>query len=229
MKQYALRTSLQKALGQKSLHELDDRQLLLALLSYTEPTRAEEVADALLSRYRDLATVLHAGERGILACGASHNTASCLTLLLPAYGRALRSAYGSDTKFDSTALLGEFFVTCFYGSTVEEVYLLLLREDHTAISCRRMALGSVNSANLNVRTLVEEALFSGAKYAVLSHNHPGGTPRPSGADIATTVSLKSGLAAVGIQLIEHLIVAGRSYAPVLLAADRLCQETDGFF
>ena len=45
---------------------------------------------------------------------------------------------------------------------------------------------------------------------VISHNHPGNTLRPSQEDIDCTHELLHALDAVGIPLLDHIIIAGRS-------------------
>ena len=55
------------------------------------------------------------------------------------------------------------------------------------------------------------ALRYQAKYVVLAHNHPGGTLRPSSADVQLTDQLRAVLRAVGITVLDHVIVAGDGY------------------
>ena len=47
--------------------------------------------------------------------------------------------------------------------------------------------------------------------AVIAHNHPSGIPIPSKVDISTTIKLKDSLRAVGIILLDHIIVADMTY------------------
>ena len=67
--------------------------------------------------------------------------------------------------------------------------------------------GSVNSAGVPIRKLVEIALGSNATSVVLAHNHPSGVAVPSGEDIQTTRRLAMALNAVDIALVDHIVVA----------------------
>ena len=43
---------------------------------------------------------------------------------------------------------------------------------------------------------------------ILSHNHPGRTLRPSQADVDCTMEALRALTAVGVPLLDHVIIAG---------------------
>ncbi len=225
MKAYHELVDLRENLRGKDMAALTDQELLTALLSYTEPTGARELAAKLLDTFGGISDVLLASDRSLGACGVSRHASSLLRMLLPAYGRAMLSEIPADTRFDTVEKLGDYFSRRFCGISVETVYMMLLREDYTLIDCRRVARGSVNSANLNTRALVETALFCGASFVALAHNHPGGSTVPSQCDITTTVNLKSAFETVGIQLLDHLVVAGDRYVPILLSSGELCRET----
>ena len=46
---------------------------------------------------------------------------------------------------------------------------------------------------------------------LIAHNHPSGTALPSGSDLDTTIVLKSTLATVGVELIDHFIITDDDY------------------
>ncbi len=193
---------------------LDDRTILTSLFEYLMPTDTGEAAHRLYTAYGSLYAVISADDEELLAHGITSHALSFLRFLLPAYGRCLRAAYPPNFRFCDEDI-GSYFTACFSGMTVEAVYLLLLREDMTMIDCRRMALGSTNSANLNMRALVEAALFSGARHVALAHNHPNGSTLPSEADRATTKALKDAFSTIGVGFIEHYTIAGNLYSPIL--------------
>jgi DNA repair protein RadC len=56
---------------------------------------------------------------------------------------------------------------------------------------------------------------------VLAHNHPNGIAVPSKDDIDTTVTLKKAFDTMGITLLEHVLVAGERYAPLLYRSEKL--------
>jgi len=46
------------------------------------------------------------------------------------------------------------------------------------------------------------------------HNHPGGTAEPSSQDRCATTALADAAIAVGVRFLDHVIVAGDSWASV---------------
>ena len=56
---------------------------------------------------------------------------------------------------------------------------------------------------------------------VLAHNHPNGSVCPSMEDIETTKQLLSAFQAIDISLIEHFVVSGNDYYPIINSTDTL--------
>ena len=46
---------------------------------------------------------------------------------------------------------------------------------------------------------------------VLFHNHPSGDPTPSGEDVALTARLREAGALMGIEVLDHMILADTRY------------------
>jgi DNA repair protein RadC len=59
-----------------------------------------------------------------------------------------------------------------------------------------------------VRTIVADALAFDATGVVMAHNHPSGDATPSDDDRVLTRRLARALDAVGVRLIDHLVLAG---------------------
>ena len=60
-----------------------------------------------------------------------------------------------------------------------------------------------------IRRIVADALACEATTLVLSHNHPGGNPQPSRADIAATNELIRTVAPLGIRVHDHIVTGAR--------------------
>jgi len=43
---------------------------------------------------------------------------------------------------------------------------------------------------------------------IVAHNHPSGDPTPSAADVEVTVRLQEAACVVGVDLVDHIVVAG---------------------
>lgn len=71
----------------------------------------------------------------------------------------------------------------------------------------RLVEGTVNTANVDIRKIIETAIKCGASSIAIAHNHPSGDPRPSLEDIRFTRKLSSACKPISLNLIEHIIVA----------------------
>ena len=106
---------------------------------------------------------------------------------------------------------GNFLVPYFVGREIETVFLLCLDAKCKVICCKKVGEGSVNSANIPVRRIVEMALAVNATTVILAHNHPSGNIMPSSNDMKTTRSLTAALAAVDVTLQDHFIFSDSDY------------------
>jgi len=71
--------------------------------------------------------------------------------------------------------------------------------------------GTPTQATVYVRRVLEAALRASAAAIVLAHNHPSGEPSPSAEDDTTTRDLGRAAVAVGLVLIDHVVIGGETY------------------
>jgi len=90
----------------------------------------------------------------------------------------------------------------------ERIAVLHLGPERRVLGCDESAVTPGDSAPLPIRDILAAALKRDSRGLILAHNHPGGDPRPSAADVAATRSLARAAASLGIRLHDHLIFAG---------------------
>ena len=83
-----------------------------------------------------------------------------------------------------------------------------------------MGEGSINSAGISIRKIVETALREGATSVVLAHNHPSGIAIPSPEDIQTTRRIAAALQSVEVYLADHIVVADGDYVSMVQSGYR---------
>ena len=88
----------------------------------------------------------------------------------------------------------------------EYVYCLCFDSRQHLIGCFEASHGSVGSSFVSSRELFQKALMIGAVSIVLTHNHPGNDPTPSGQDIAATKMVQDGGNLIGVKLLDHIVV-----------------------
>jgi DNA repair protein RadC len=199
------------------LASLSDAELLAALLAYAKQPDPSRDATRLLHTAGSLSSLLRLDMRELIGAGLTPHAATLLTLVLPLWGRTFAEELPANLPLLTATLTGEYLTKKFFGAKAESACLLLLRQDFTVIDCHRVADGSVNTATLNSRVVAETAVFSGASYAILAHNHPAGSVMPSRSDLATTERLRATFDTIGIPLLEHFIIAEGEHLPILWA------------
>ena len=93
--------------------------------------------------------------------------------------------------------------------------MLCLDAKCKVICCKKVGEGSVNSANIPVRRVVEMALSANATTVVLAHNHPSGLAIPSADDIQTTHKVAKALETVEIILADHIVVSKDDFVSIV--------------
>ncbi len=196
---------------------MDDARLLEELLTYTKQSNAQETAKRILYSAGSLANLLHASTRDLESMGLSFHTALLLSSILPIWGRVKTGEAPENAPLVRSSQVANYLYSWFCGCQVETACLLLLREDFTRIATKSLGVGSVNAAQVGARAIVEEALFSEARYVILAHNHPVGTPLPSREDVLSTERILQALDSIRVPLLEHYVVTTQKCLPILYA------------
>lgn len=75
-----------------------------------------------------------------------------------------------------------------------------------------ISIGSLNASIVHPREVFTPAIAVSAASLILAHNHPSGDPTPSEEDLAITRRLGEAGRLLGIDVLDHVIVARDSYA-----------------
>ena len=179
-------------------HGLDafaDHEALELLLYYAIPRQdTNPIAHRLIERFGSLE-------------GVGENAATLIRLLFPLCRRVRTSGGRHEVIFNTRENIGAYFIELFLGERREVFYEACLDAKGKLLACYRLAEGSPDQVTVNMRRVVENALNANASLVVLSHNHPSGVALPSKEDNQTTLQIKRALADIGVQLVDHVIVA----------------------
>ena len=207
---------------------MDDHQLLELLLFFAIPRQdTNETAHRLVRQFGSMQGVLRASADELMTVdGVGENAAVLLRLAGDIALRARCSAM-PQTVLNSTERTGVYFMELLAGEKKELLYQVCLDGKGKLLSCRCITKGTVTSSPLQIRQVVENALYSGADSVLLAHNHPSGVALPSQADIVVTQQVRDALAPLGIKLRDHIIVADRDY--VSMAQSGLLTDEGGTY
>jgi DNA repair protein RadC len=106
----------------------------------------------------------------------------------------------------ATLLLPEFGT-----APVERFGVVLLDTKKHVIRVRLISSGSLDQTVVHPREVFREAVSAGASALVLFHNHPSGDPTPSRDDLNLTIEIWSAGRVVGIDVVDHIILAEQRY------------------
>lgn len=94
----------------------------------------------------------------------------------------------------------------------EEVfYIICLNAKGTIAGIHEISHGDLCSSSAHPREVFKRAILNNAAAIILAHNHPSGSPKPSDTDISTTERLVNAGNLLGINVVDHIIVAEGSY------------------
>ena len=197
---------------QHGLDSFADHEVLELLLFYAIPRRdTNETAHRLLEHFGTLKGVLTASVEELQKVEGVGESAAAFLHLLQAVGyRALRTA-GDDTILNSVDSAGAYFQKLLRGERREVLYQVCLDAKGKVLSHKRLSSGTVSMAPVNVREVVENALYTDASGVLLAHNHPSGIALPSEDDRQITLQIRQALGTMGIELVDHIIVADNDF------------------
>lgn len=93
----------------------------------------------------------------------------------------------------------------------EHLVALLLDSKRSLVRIVELYQGTVDGLDITASEIFRPAVEAGATSIVLAHNHPSGDPTPSQADLATTRVLVQAGRVLGIDLIDHLVIADTAW------------------
>lgn len=197
----------------EGLDHFDDLYVLELLLYYCIPRKDTNLtAHALLNHFGSLTAVFEATPEELQKVPGIGKHAATFLALIPQVGRyyQIKRAEPGDI-LRTIEQCGNYLVPYFYGRDNETVFLLCLDAKCKVLGCKLVGEGSVNSANIPVRRVVEIALNANATTVILAHNHPSGLALPSADDVQTTLRVAKAMEAVEITLADHIVVADNDF------------------
>ncbi len=99
-------------------------------------------------------------------------------------------------------------------STLDQEHLrvICLSTKNEVKAVRQVYVGNVNASIVRVSEIVRPATRENSPAIVVVHNHPSGDPTPSPEDAAVTTQIQEGAALLDIELLDHIVIGGNSYA-----------------
>lgn len=131
-------------------------------------------------------------------------------------GRRVSDAMCADreppTKINSSSVAIEYCKRTFARLAVdrrqEEFHIVTLDTKLFPIRTHQITVGTLDASLVHPREVFRAAIRDASSSILLVHNHPSGDPTPSREDYEVTQTLETAGKILGINVIDHIIVAG---------------------
>jgi DNA repair protein RadC len=117
-----------------------------------------------------------------------------------------------NPRLDSPEAVAAHLVPRHTAHASEVFGILALDSKHRLLGEKIVATGGRHSVAVSPADVFQAALPFRPRSVVAFHNHPSGDPHPSEEDKALTYRLARSGEVLGIALVDHIVIGGRSFA-----------------
>ncbi len=190
------------------LSGMSDEEVLELILSYTkkgdEPKR---IAKSLINNYIDLLGVLSVRPKRLIAYDGLDEQSAVLLSLFKVIAKSVFLEKNTKTRYlRKTEDIKEYVDNCLKLNNVESFLVICLDSRYRVLNSEIISEGTGGETLVNERVLLERLLTYRSAKAIIAHNHPKGSAKPSQPDIFTTRSIAEFLKSIEIELLDHIIV-----------------------
>ncbi len=168
-------------------------------------------AEALLAAFGSLPEVL-AADAAALCRVVDPDRAGRLRLARDLTRRVLASPLRHRPFLSGWTAVSDYLRAVLAGLPREQFRVLFLDRRNRLIRDEVMGEGTVDHVQVYPREVLRRALELNASAVVLAHNHPGGDPAPSAADLDSTRQVVEAGRALRVAVHDHFLVAGERVA-----------------
>ncbi len=210
------RQRVKKRFLKEGLENFDDIHVLELMLFYCVPRKDTNIlAHKLLERFGTLFDVMNATPEQLRQVEGLGDGVITFIRFLREFERVCHQRKNQDQKvINSYSDIVRCLKDRFMNHRNELVYVICLDAKRRILCIEKVNEGTVNSASVPTRKMIELALSHNAAAVVLAHNHPGGEAVASQEDLSVTRYVRDALQAVDVELVDHVIFAENQYYSV---------------
>ena len=182
---------------------------LLAILLRTglKGSSAVEVGHRLIERFSSLENLARAPlEHLIEVRGVGRDKAVTLKAAFELAARLAGEKRRESPVLDSPTAIAGLLRSELSVLDTERFVVLLLTTRRRLIRVEEISRGLLDTVVVHAREVFRPAILANAHAVVLAHNHPGGDPQPSEADIRVTRDLIRAGHLLKIEVLDHIII-----------------------
>lgn len=103
---------------------------------------------------------------------------------------------------------------------IELLKLVILNNSNEILKIQTITEGNSNMVSADAKNILSEVIKMQAPKIILVHNHPSGNRTPSENDIKFTKRIKQACEILGIQLLDHIIIADSNYTSIFYEMEK---------
>jgi DNA repair protein RadC len=190
-----------------------DYELLELALTFAIPRKdVKPIAKDLLRRFGSLSGVMTATPEQLIAVdGLGPSSVAFMQVVQQLALRVRREKVVGQPVLTGRLELLDYLYTRFAGCTREEFHVLYLDAKMKLVADEVQFTGTLHEVAVSPRDILKRALELNASGIVVAHNHPSGSPEPSGPDMLFTEQLVKAGAVMGVDVHDHVIVGAEAH------------------
>jgi DNA repair protein RadC len=190
-----------------------DYEVVELLLSLGTPRKdCKPQAKEAIRRFKNLRGVLSASTDELQQIkGIGPHSAFGIKLMQDVAREYLREQIIDKPVFKSSQEIFDYLYHSMRDLKKEVFKVLYLTSQNQIIDTADLFKGTIDSAAIAPREIVEQALAHNAAALIFAHNHPTGVCEPSKSDKDITRDLVFAAATVQIKILDHLIIGNNRY------------------
>ncbi len=171
-------------------------------------TDAAALTRVLQAQFVTLSALYSASAHLLESCGVHPHMALLLSHMQDMVRHQQRMELEKAGDMSRLDLARDYLIANFFALPTEQLHLFCLNARGRMFKSVLLHEGTQEGMLFSLRKLLGEVIAAAPNSVIICHNHPRGTLRPSRADIDTTLDILEALTAVGVPLLDHVIVAG---------------------
>jgi DNA repair protein RadC len=112
----------------------------------------------------------------------------------------------------SSSDVASYFRPKLGADTMESLYVVGLDNRSRVRFEQCVARGGISSCAVTPTEILRPLVLNACAAGIVVHNHPSGDPSPSAEDIALTERIVTAATALGVKLLDHVIVARETFS-----------------
>ncbi|MCL4378188.1 MAG: DNA repair protein RadC [Actinobacteria bacterium] len=173
---------------------------------------AIDLAKNIISKFDNLKNLINTSfDELISISGVGISKATQIMAVFELGKRAISASNGNNTRFRCSEEVANYYIPLMKDLKKEQFKVILLDIKNKIIKDILISQGSLTSSIVHPREVLKPAIQASAASVIFIHNHPSGDPEPSSDDIEVTNRLCRSCSIMGINMLDHIIVAENGY------------------